>query len=201
MRSKRKPSLLLFSFFADLRQNDRKAFVFVIACMVVQLVLTALKMEATPFLLYGMFSEKQALTDTVSTTSIKINGKPLGSYGLSLREQQLLETTLGNYLAMKNNNDSDPLQTWVEYRHPGIIKWSVYPWLSEKIYNTPGDLQRFRNWFRHKCIEVVNKSEKATENVPSVNSEPAIQIIRTTYFLNRPSLHPTVVRNETLEVL
>ena len=164
-------------------------YIVIMACILIQVLLTLVKLEATPFLLYGMFSEKLVATDTISSINIQINEKPLTAYGLSLREQQLLETTVGNYVQMKQNHNTDPLKTRIESRYPVIYNSAVYPWLSQRIYNSTDDQQLFKKWLKQKCVEVA-KSENAV-----------VRVVRSTYFIERPSLQPTVIRHETIELL
>ncbi|RYG05996.1 MAG: hypothetical protein EOO02_02065 [Chitinophagaceae bacterium] len=182
-------SILLFAFLRRQRHYDRKLYVVVIVCMAVQLLLTLIKAEATPFLLYGMFSEKQVVTDTITSVSIRINNKPLAFYNMALREQQLLETTAGNYVQMKDNNNTDLLRTKIESRYPLIYNAGIYPWLSHRIYNTGEDQLLFKSWLKQKCLNVANAKQAL------------VHIVRTSYLLARPSLEPTVIRHEIVEVL
>ncbi|MBA4168700.1 MAG: hypothetical protein H0X41_14335 [Chitinophagaceae bacterium] len=110
--------ILLISFLQQLRRTDTGVFVFAILFMFIQLFLTFLKLEATPFFLYGMYSENFSVTDTFSTLKITVNDKPIEYYHSPFRERAMLEETALNYEGMKNNQYTDPLKTRIKSRYP-----------------------------------------------------------------------------------
>jgi hypothetical protein len=181
-------SILLFAFLRDIKQRDRKAFVVITICMVVQLLLTFVKLEVTPFFLFGMYSEKMVATDTISPMKLLFNGQPLDQFNIPQREKDLLESTATNYIDIRLNNNTDVVRTRIETRYPLIYTSVLYPFFANRIYNTGVDIEGYKNWLRGKHREITG------------NDSGNIKIIKTAYLLNGNSLKPTVIANEILDV-
>ena len=180
---------LLFSFLRDLKQKDFIVYLFVMVCILVQLIVTVIKLNVTPFFLFGMYSEKFVASDTFSITKVLVNDKAITAYNTPLREQYLVETNAMNYIGMKRNNYTDVLKTRIEQRYPVIYKSALYPFLAQRIYNTQADQNNFKSWLKSKCLKMAGMDSGT------------VKIVETTYFLNRATLHLNPIRHETLEVL
>ena len=181
--------ILLIAFLHRLKTDDPRLFIFVIAAIFLQLFLTFAKLAATPFFLYGMYSEKTPATDTFFITEIWINDKPLESYYSPLRERYLLESTAGNFEKIKNNNYTDPLKTRIESSYPFVYRSALYPFFSQRIYNSRASIDSYPGWFKKKCLEIAGVGDGN------------VKIIRTTLLLDKNTLQLNPVKNETLEDL
>lgn len=148
---------LFCSFFYRVRSASPKLFYFFLSCIILQLTLTALKLEATPFLLYGMFSEKHYVPDTIRQKTVYLNDMPLKAVRLPHRETDLLLTGIDNYIIMKDNNGVDVVQTRVEERYLFLTNRSLYPFISPKIFNGGSALTGFEIWFKQKCSKLTKK--------------------------------------------
>ncbi|RYG03022.1 MAG: hypothetical protein EOO02_09330 [Chitinophagaceae bacterium] len=179
--------ILFLSFLRAIRQRNKIAWGIIIALGVMQLVFTAIRLEATPFFLFGMFSEKMKATDSLTTLKVFVNGKDIGTFHPSLREYQLLETTTGNYIEMKRNGSIDPVKTRIESRYPLIYNSPVYPVLSGRLYNTPESMPAFRQWLKKKSLRIADIETGI------------VQIVLSTYVFNKTSTVPTSITYETLE--
>ncbi|MHA4845957.1 hypothetical protein ACX0G7_17405 [Flavitalea antarctica] len=181
--------VLFLSFLHALKKRDFKAFVFVIVCILFQLFFTFVKLEFTPFFLFGMYSEQFTGSDTLSKIVLLVNDKPIEFYKPTPGEKSLLETNTINYVDMKRNNNTDLLKTRIESRYPFIYESVLYPYFAQRIYNTPQTQQQFKDWLKKKCSRLAG-SEKVV-----------VRIIELTYVLNRATIDPNLTKNETLEVL
>lgn len=153
--------LLLFRFFAVLKSRQPKLFYFCITLTVLQLLCTAIKLEVTPFFLYGMFSEQVSPVHNITQQKILLNGRPLEDFSLPFREQMFLETTMENYVAQKQNNETDPLRTRIENRYPFFTNLPIYPFLTNKIFNPAEALPRYEQWFLKHTGKYTGRSAPA----------------------------------------
>jgi hypothetical protein len=144
-------SLLFLQFFRHLRRTDRLFFFAMLAFFTLQLALTPIKLEAIPFFLYGMFSQKLPVSDTFTTRDILVNNKPLSSYRLPNREADIFVEGVNHFLEMKENKNTDVLKTRVESRYPFFYQSPVYPFFARRIYNTAAGMEAFTTWMRKKC--------------------------------------------------
>jgi hypothetical protein len=181
-------SILLFSFLDDIKQKDKKAFIVVVACIVLQLLLTFTKIEAVPFFLFGMYSEKFHSTDTMSKVMVLFNDRPVESFDIPTRQKELVESTATNYVDMMLNNNTDVYQTRIESRYPTIYESPVYPFFTGRIYNTEAEMSGFRKWLGDKRRQITG------------NDSGNVKILRKTYTLNQFNLQPTALSNEILDV-
>ncbi|HMF70125.1 MAG TPA: hypothetical protein VK616_01550 [Flavitalea sp.] len=187
--SKKKEPILLFAFLHELKQKDHKAYLLILICILIQVALTFIKLEVTPFFLFGMYSEKIAATDTFSIIRVLVNDKPIDSYNPPLREKHLLETNAANYVEMKRNNHTDILKIRIESRYAVIYNSAFYPYLAGHIYNTPMAQNNFKGWLKQKCLKIASIDDGV------------VKIVETTYLLNRTTLYLNPIRHETLDVL
>ena len=148
MRRFLKDKVLVFAYFAALRRQSPKLFYFLLFCTGIQLVLTFLKVEATPFGLYGMYSEKAPWPDTLSRLVIYADDKEIDSLRMPARQWDLLQTNMQYYLAIKANGGKDIFQSWTEEKHPSIAAFPLYPFLSSRVFNGPAQLGAFERWFK-----------------------------------------------------
>jgi hypothetical protein len=156
---KEKPgSILLISFLRQLKKADKPAYFVAIIIIVLQLLFTFMKLEITPFFLYGMFSEKIPARDSLTLVQILVNNKPLQDYHPGYRELLLLQTAQENYALLKDQHFIDPVKTRMESKFKGIDQMPGYKSLSPKMYNQPGINEPFRHWFKARCLTAAKLS-------------------------------------------
>lgn len=181
-----KEKWLFLTFFQRLKRLYPKLFYFFLILTAIQLILTAIKLEATPFFLYGMFSEKIPVQDTITKTAIYIDNKDLQTFNISYRERDLLQTGIENYLIMRNNNGVDVVQTRVETKYPFLTNSLLYPYIKNSIYNKHGHLKKFEEWFKQKCSTITGQSVQQ------------VTIINHRYLFNRNPLKAKLIARETV---
>ncbi len=148
---------LLSRFFKVLKNKKPKLFYFFLLFLILQLVTTFLKIEITPFLLYGMYSEKTPDTGNYKQQLILLNGHDIHSYKIPPSERMLLVTAIENYLKIKQNGNKDIVQSRVESIYTFLTNSFIYPSIEDKIYNKPDDLRKFESWFKEKCSKIVHR--------------------------------------------
>jgi len=144
-------NIVFVSFLRYTRRRFSKLFYFFLFFFIVQVLLLVLKLEVTPFFLYGMYSEKVPASNIYKTTTVYADEKDIATLNFSAREADLLLTGIDNYLALKNNQGIDVVQTRVETRYPFFTNSVFYPPLKSKIYNSPQSVALFESWFKQKC--------------------------------------------------
>lgn len=177
---------LFYLFLKQVKQQRPKLFYLFLSCCALQLLFTVLKLEATPFLLYGMYSEKLPATGSVKMVHVYLDGVSLETLRLSPREKDMLFTNIENYVRMKQNGGVDVVQTRVEQRYFFLTRSALYPLISNRIYNKPADLLRFEAWFRQKCSRLANRN---------INR---VTIIENHYFVDPATLAVAPVAHESI---
>ena len=166
--------VMFLPFFKNLYKRQPKLFYLFGSFCVIQLLLTFIKLEVTPFFLYGMFSEKVMASDTISERSIWVDGRQLKNTDLLHKEHLLVEETTKKYVLLKKNNSIDIVQTRVESKYPFLTQSAAYPFLKTRIYNTPEDMVAFQHWFKQTCTDLLNKKVQNitfTEDTYLINPE------------------------------
>ncbi len=143
--------ILFLRFLQFTYRKFSKLFYFFLFFIAVQIVLLFLKLEVTPFFLYGMYSQKISYTEIHKTTSVYVNGQDISTLAIPLRERDMLLTGIENYLSMKQNGGTDVVQTRVESSYHFLTTSLLYPFLKKNIYNKPEALPLFETWFKQKC--------------------------------------------------
>lgn len=148
---------MFLNFFKNLYKRQPKLFYLFGSFCMVQLLLALIKLEVTPFFLYGMFSEKVIPSDTISERSVWVDGIQLKNTHLLHKEHLLIEETVKKYVLIKKNGGIDIVQTRVEARYPFLTQSFAYPFLKTRIYNIPKDVLAFQHWFKQTCEDLLHK--------------------------------------------
>jgi hypothetical protein len=177
---------MFLHFFKHLYKREPKLFYLFGSFFIVQVCLILIKLEVTPFFLYGMFSEKVAPSDTFTERTILVDGKNLKTEDLWAMESLLFEETANHYIAIRQNNNIDIVQSRVEQRYPFLTQSFLYPFLKERVYNRPSDVQDYPAWFKERCSRLFHK------NILQVS------IIQDTYQLNPQRTQIKQIKRETV---
>ena len=148
---------MLFYFFESLYKKRSKLFYLYIAFFTLQFFFIFIKWEATPFFLYGMFSEKTAFPDTFRTTTILINGRDIKTFDQSQKELWLIEETVEHYIDIKNNKGKDIVASRVESRYHFLYP-SSKTW-QNSMFNHPVELGQFESWLKKKCAKITGRND------------------------------------------
>jgi hypothetical protein len=161
-------------FFKGLYKKQPKLFYLFGSFFILQLFFAAIKLEVTPFFLYGMFSEKAAPKTFFTEKEIWVNGKKLTTKDLWIQEALLLDETSSHYISIKQNNNVDVVQSRVEQRYGFLTNSFLYPFMSQRIYNTPAAVIAYERWFKNKCSSILNEpvsSVKIIENTYKIDQQ------------------------------
>jgi hypothetical protein len=148
---------MFLHFFQHLYKRQPKLFYLFGSCFILITILNLIKLEVTPFFLYGMFSEKVAIPSTITQKKLLVDGNELRTQHLWVMESLMFEETTSHYLNIKQNQGIDIVQSRVESRYPFLTNSFVYPFLKQHIYNTAADVKTFEQWIKEKCEDVINK--------------------------------------------
>jgi hypothetical protein len=139
------------NYFKRLFRANKALFVIVVLFALITIAFNfILKEEVTPFIKWDLYSEAIPSQEKYIVTEVRYNDNKL----LNIKptwmapEKALFTSPLDLYLAIKNNNNEDPLkkyytQTW-KPKHPFINKF--LPTL--KIFNDTGEIDSFPKWYQ-----------------------------------------------------
>jgi len=159
MRAFGKKNLLLL-FLKEVRQKDKNLFYFIVCAFLLQLLVTFTKLEATPFLLYGMYSEKISSLSIVSNNQLYLDQNKIEDFKLSERQIEILYTNIENYLAMKANGGIDPFKIQIEKKLPFIKSAPLYNEIAKVIFNNAEDYRQFPQWLKKRCFTIAHSKVK-----------------------------------------
>ncbi len=140
-------------FLSKVKKTSPVLFWCLAAFCFLQVTFTFIKLEVTPFFLYGMYSEKFYLSDTVSIYKQKLNGYALQPKPFSRWRGDILLTGIENYNAQLKNNKVDVVDTRVSSRYPGIYSSPLFQAVKKNITNDSTVLTKFPGWCRRKIYE------------------------------------------------
>jgi hypothetical protein len=191
---------MFLHFFKYLYKRQPKLFYLFGSFFIIQVFLSLIKLEVTPFFLYGMFSEKVIPSDTLVERSIWVNGKQLKNTDLFHKEHLLLEETAKKYVLIKKNHSTDIVQSRVEQKYGFLTQLPVYPFLRERIYNKAEDIPAFEHWFKETCKRLAQKSASNTFNESLVLHKyaPTITIKEDTYIINPGRTELKQIKSEVI---
>jgi hypothetical protein len=150
-------------YFFRLYRSNRKLFFVILSFVFVTIVCNLLGYEATPFFVWGMYSEKQTEPRFYEVQRVIINDSQTiditGGYTPSTRF--LLNSSLWYYMDINKNHGIDPtisfLQSKLRDRY-SLIKPYAYI-----LFNDSGRIDAFMPWYRKYVQEVTNtKVDKLT---------------------------------------
>ncbi len=103
--------------------------------------------ENVPFFLYHMYAKPHPSADSVTIFAIVQDGKRVNPTRLSNREQELLFNSLGAYLAVRNNSNTDPIDADIANRLAGRVGAGVYQTLFSRLSNSGAALDAYPAWW------------------------------------------------------
>jgi hypothetical protein len=152
-------------FLLKIKEKSPGLFWCLIVFCFLQITLTLIKLEVTPFFLYGMYSEKFYVTDTISIYKEKLNGHLLSSQIMNKWEEDILRTGIENYNAQLRNNKIDIIDTRISTKHPSIYNSRVFEIIKKHIMNDSVSLNRFPDWYKQKFYQYTGMDIKTFEVV------------------------------------
>jgi len=179
--------VMFLHFFKNLYERQPKLFYLFGSFCILQVLVNLIKLEVTPFFLYGMFSEKVVPSDTLTERSVWVDGQLLKNTHLWHKEHLVIDETAKKYVLIKQNDSTDIVQTRVENRYPFLTQSFLYPFLKARIYNTPSDFSDFQHWFKQACAKMLNKEVKQ------------ITIKEDTYLINPQRTELKLIHSEVID--
>lgn len=150
-------------FLSKIKKTSPILFWCVIVFCFLQLSFTFIKLEATPFFLYGMYSEKFKLSDTISVYKMKLNGDVLNPRSINRWQGDILQTSMENYKAQLDNNKIDIVDTRISRKYPAIYRSGIFRAIKKYILNDSMGLNKFPEWYKQKIHQYTGENVKTFE--------------------------------------
>ena len=145
-------------FLTKVKERSPGLFWFLIAFCFFQAVFTLIKLEVTPFFLFGMFSEKVNVPDTVTIYRQKLNGNLLNQKDINKWEWNILTTTIENYDAQLSNNKIDVVDKRIRNKYPGIYYSSIFSSVKKNITNDSSSVNKYPDWYKQKIRQYTSEN-------------------------------------------
>ncbi len=135
--------------------------------------------EATPFYVWGMYSEKEAEPSDYEIFRITVNNKPVDySTGFLPANRFFLQSPLIYYSLMKNG--VDPTSTFLENKLKEKYRL-IKPWASE-VFNSEKEVAEFPAWYKKYL------AQSTGQNVQSFK----VEVLKATFSSNNAiTIHST----------
>lgn len=144
-------------FFRKLKKDFPRLYWLLLAVCFLQIAFTGIKLEATPFLLYGMYSQKHQPADTVVLYQHYVNGKSMPYATLNHWQNDILLTTADNYYNQLQHNGVDPVDTRIKVKYPSLYNSYIFQRLKKSIMNDSAAVAAYPAWYITKLNQFVQK--------------------------------------------
>mgnify|MGYP000877793295 CR=1 FL=1 len=173
-------------FFIKLKKEYPKLYWFILAFCFLQIAFTCIKLEATPFLLFGMYSQKHQPADTVVVYQHITDGIAMPYNKLNHWQNDILLTTAGNYYSIIQNKGVDVVDTRIQEKYPAIYNTSIFQAMKQYIINDSAAVKAYPDWY---ISQLKNYLKIPVQHY---------QLQRHTYFINPSNQLPQLTTVETI---
>lgn len=173
--------------FLQKLKKEFPVFYWLILCFCfLQIAFTCIKLEVTPFLLYGMYSQKHEPTDTVVVYQHIADGTVIPYNKLNHWQNDILLTTADNYYKIVQNKNVDGVDTRIQEKYSAIYNTSIFQTAKKYIINDSAAVKIYPDWYKSRLEDYLKQPVQH------------YQLQRQTYVVN-PSTHlPQLTTVETI---
>jgi hypothetical protein len=150
-------------FLSKVKKDSPGLFWCLIVFCFFQIAFTLIKLEITPFFLFGMYSEKLETSDKVSVYKVKLNDHLLNRNDIKKWDFDILIMAIENYNAQFLNNKIDVVDTRIKTRYPDVYKSHIFSSMKRYIMNDSSNLDKFRGWYKRKIRQYTKEDVKTFE--------------------------------------
>lgn len=150
------PGKLEQFYFYRLYRHSKRLFYIILCFVVITVVCNLAGYEATPFFVWGMYSEKETEPRFYEVQQVIINNRErvdlTGGYTPSTRF--LLQSPLWYYLSIKSNNGLDPTISFLQSKLKG--RYSFIQPYEAVLFNDTSRINAFMPWYKRYIEEVTS---------------------------------------------
>jgi len=150
-------------FLSTVKKKSPGLFWCLITFCFLQMAFTLIKLEVTPFFLFGMYSEKVTVPDTVPVYQEKLNGHLLNKKKIHRWNLDILQVGIENYNAQLFNNKIDIVDTRIKTKYPGIYHNPFFHSIKKYITNDSLSLDKFGGWCKKKIHQYTGETVRTFE--------------------------------------
>jgi hypothetical protein len=150
-------NMLRGSWLGRVFKADKFLFLFVFLFFALSIFSNLIRLQTSPFFIWGMFSN--ALPSVAADSFYEITYNDTRTINLKHTwnepEKTFYLMPLTNYLAVRANHSVDPFETYLKTywlkKHPGV------PGIFDSLYMTRADLDKFPGWYKRWISQQVNE--------------------------------------------
>ena len=141
-------------YFTKLYNHNRKLFFAILFFTLLTILCNLLGYEATPFFVWGMYSQKENEPAFYNVQQVVINDStPLDiTAGYTPSTRFFLESPLWLYMDIKSNNNIDPSITFLQSKLKN--RYSYIKPYENVLFNDNNRVKKFIYWYKKYCEEV-----------------------------------------------
>jgi len=142
-------------YFFRLYQCNRKLFYVVLSFVLITIVCNLLGYEATPFFVWGMYSEKEVEPRFYEVQQVIINDSERVDLtnGYTPSTRFLMASPLWYYLSIKKNNGTDPTISFLQSKLKN--RYSLIKPYEHILFNDTSRINAFIPWYKRYIEEII----------------------------------------------
>ena len=128
--------------------NLKPKYIIVFFIALIYLMLHILKVQFTPFFLYGMYSKAVGEVDTLVAYEIEVDKTTYYPFDFGREKMELILGPLDYYNNHLRLNGQDPVEHFVLTKRPHWNESELFNQIGEKVFTKSEELQRFPFWYK-----------------------------------------------------
>jgi len=153
---------LLHNFYlAKLYRFNKTLFTLVTGFFFLTFLVNVLKAQATPFFIWGMFSERASITNQYKVVRVVVNDTVLIDYTGNYRypSRFFLSAPVNAYVEMNLNNHLD--KAMEGYPEKLKERFLAFRTIVQKTINRPSDYREFLQWYSRYIYQVTGNKVRS----------------------------------------
>jgi len=144
------------TFLRQAKARNKVIYFALCGALIMTIITSAAGLQITPFLVYGMYSRPEPLTDTFVTYSLEYDGKPYNMPEIwNYHKKAMFNFTIEHYTACRENN-KDPYEDKTRNILTKVHLSSDA--LLHKLYNSGSEITAYPLWLKYYMSENTNTS-------------------------------------------
>lgn len=137
--------------------NLKPKYIIVFFIALIYLMLHILKVQFTPFFLYGMYSKAVGEVDTLVAYEIEVDKTTYYPFDFGREKMELILGPLDYYNSHLRLNGQDPVEHFVLTKRSHWKESELFNQIGEKVFTKPEELQSFPLWYKSILEQSLNK--------------------------------------------
>jgi len=119
------------------------------------ILLHLLKIQFTPFFIYGMYSKKVEYKEYYEIYEFEVNDNKVQAQSLGNDKMELAIGPLNYYMEHIKNEGVDPVEKFVLSKRPNWEQSTLYNSVAERVFNNHKKMDSFPKWYKNMLEDLL----------------------------------------------